>query len=305
MKKQMIRIILTLLVTLAIIFNCTGIANAASSIMIYLNAPKVEYIRGEEVEVTVSLKDINVGDGINTLKGTVEWDNNIFDIVGSIEALNGWAATWNEETNSFVMIHMSGLVKEDSEVAKIKFKVKDDAEIKETAINMNDIEAANTQEKVTCPGLSLALKIVDNQQNDGNNDQENNDEENNDQGSNDEENNDQGNNDEENNDQGNDNEENNDEGSNDEENNDQGSNDEENNDQGNDDEENNDEGNQIIGGTEQEDNDKEPSTPKKDDETQIEKIPYAGIKDTVIIISIIVITFGTIAFIKYKKYKGI
>ena len=161
MKKQLIKITLIMLVMIAMVINLTGIVNAAeSSLDARLSATTTVLEKGKEVTVTISLANINVGEGVNTLKATVNWDKDILEFIDYERTVNDWSTTWNPTQGTLVAIHMSGLVKTDTAVAKLSFKVKDVEELEDTTITLTNIESANTEEKVIPSNVTLTLKAA-------------------------------------------------------------------------------------------------------------------------------------------------
>ena len=159
MKKLVTKSMLIVLIMLVMIINLTVVSNAASSMDVKLSASSAELEVGEEITVTISLANINVGEGVNTLKGTVSWDKDVLEFVDYEKSVNDWSNTWNSTDGTLVSVHLSGLVKADTAIAKLTFKVKDVEELEETTITLADIESANTEEKVNPSDASITLKV--------------------------------------------------------------------------------------------------------------------------------------------------
>ena len=181
MKKQVTKVFIMLLMVAVMILQCTVIANAASSNDVKMSTTTAEIEKGKEIDVLVSLANINVGEGVNTLKGTVNYDTDILEYVNS-EAQNGWSITYNSNNGTLLLVNMSGLVKQDQGIAKITFKVKDTATEGDTTVKLTNIESSNADEKVNPADSSVTIKVIEKQNdnnddhvNDNNNENNNND----------------------------------------------------------------------------------------------------------------------------------
>jgi len=159
MKKLVTKSLLIVLIMIAVIINLTVISNAASSLDARISASPSELEVGKEIVVAISLANINVGEGVNTFQGTIGWDTDVLEFIDYEKSVNDWTNTLNTTDGTLVSLHMSGLVKTDTTIAKLTFKVKDVEELEETTITLSDIESANTAEKVNPEDTSVTLKV--------------------------------------------------------------------------------------------------------------------------------------------------
>ena len=154
------KVIMVIMIVFTLLISFTGVSNAASTLDVKLSTTTTEIEKGKEVSVLVSLNNINVGDGVNTLKGTVNYNADVLEYVNS-EAQNGWSITYNSTNGTLLVVYMSGLVTKDQGIAKLTFKVKDNADVTNTQISLTNIESSNADEKVTPKDASLNLTIID------------------------------------------------------------------------------------------------------------------------------------------------
>lgn len=138
---------------------------------------------GDKFEVTFSIDSFNnIGNGINTIGGTLNYDKEKLDLIGVVPLDNlsekesvKWAVTYNNESNKFVVSTSdSNLTKVPGEVFTAKFKVKEslssDESLNETTtISLTDLTAGtgNLQENAIATAsdisktLELAAKVED------------------------------------------------------------------------------------------------------------------------------------------------
>lgn len=155
--NKFIKITFTVVLTIFILIQAMVISNA-SSVSVKLTTTTTTVEKGKEVSVLVSLADIDVGEGVNTLKGTITYDSKVLEYVNN-EAQNGWAVTYNSNDGTLLVVYMSGLVNKDQGIAKLTFKVKDTATDGNTTIGISNVESSNADEKVTPANASVTIKV--------------------------------------------------------------------------------------------------------------------------------------------------
>lgn len=196
-----------ILITLAIfIFFLVNIVTTvrASEFKFNAVADKEELTPGEEVTITMSIRDINVESGINTIEAWLEYDKEIFENVKT-ENANDWEITYNTETGErygkFLIIKMTTGQKEAEDVGKIKLNVKKDIPSQETEVKILQITSNDGDELIDEGDRIIKFKINnpnmddnnDNNGNDGNNDNDNDNNDNNNKNDNNKDNNDNNN----------------------------------------------------------------------------------------------------------------
>ena len=266
------KVIMIIMIVFTLLISFTGVSNAASTLDVKLSTTTTEIEKGKEVSVLVSLNNINVGEGVNTLKGTVNYNADVLEYVNS-EAQNGWSITYNSTNGTLLVVYMSGLVTKDQGIAKLTFKVKDNADVTNTQISLTNIESSNADEKVTPKDASLNLTIIDENKQDPTNPDDPN----------------QG---------GNQNPSDSEQGDNQNQggNQNQGSSNQGNN-------QNSNSGQQNLSGT----NKNQTSTSGQNNSSGLanKAIPYTGTSGIIIGVILVIIAIGIISYIKYRKYKGV
>jgi len=132
---------------------------------------------GEELEISLGVADIDLGDdGINTIEGSLEYDNNIFEEVktANITNLNGWAFTYNDEDSDlngkFLGILLNSGVKTETSIAKVKMKVKENVKDQNTVIRIKNITTNDGKELIKDVDKEINVKIEKKQNNSNDND---------------------------------------------------------------------------------------------------------------------------------------
>lgn len=161
-KKIIKKIVVTLMILLLMLITTNINVKAATdsyNMGIITNKSTIE--EGDSLEITLSLKDINVttGDkGIGAYQATLEYDKNIFEYV-SIEGLNSWdTPIYNNGT--FATTTKTGEVIKDNEyVAKITLKVKSNISVENTTIKVVNITASAGAETISTKDISKKISI--------------------------------------------------------------------------------------------------------------------------------------------------
>jgi len=180
MKKIIAQVIIIILILVCMI----NTVNAAS-FKFSATPSKTTVKPGEEIEITLAVSDIDLGgNGMNTIEGFIKYDTNVFEKITSadVTSLNSWAVTYNDENTDlngkFLGIILSGGVKENQNVAKIKLKVKENIESQPTQITISKIATNDGTNLVEEADKTINIKIEKPQTpqipDDGNNDDENN-----------------------------------------------------------------------------------------------------------------------------------
>lgn len=105
------------------------------------------YKAGDEVLVSIKVKNLSsIGgsaDGICVVTAKINYDEEKLEKI-SIEGKNGFSATWGGN----IVIDKAEGVSNDTEIAVLKFRVKDTAELGDTSITLTSIESSNGSENI-------------------------------------------------------------------------------------------------------------------------------------------------------------
>lgn len=117
--------------------------------------------QGQKVTVQVKLKNFtNVGDGINTFLGVLNYDKNVFETLSDTDfaASNGWYAPVYNDANGKMETETSSYTKTDVVIMTITFTAKSTATIGTSTIKLTGVEIANNSD-YTGADSSVALNI--------------------------------------------------------------------------------------------------------------------------------------------------
>lgn len=162
--KKTLSIVLTVLIVL---FMCTPVfatdVTTSTTFNVVLASSATEVKAGDEVQLTISLKNFTPGKtGVNTFYFVLDYDKAIFETLAgeSFTASNGWGAiTFNPATGEGVTDN-STFMAEDHEAIKVTLKVKDDANVGNTTITVRDVESSDSVNDIHPADQSISLKIV-------------------------------------------------------------------------------------------------------------------------------------------------
>ena len=95
---------------------------------------------GDTVTVTMSLGNIDAGNGIDTITAELNYDKNVFETVetSNLIASNSWTPTYASSTNMLTVLKNSKVTKGET-VLTITLKVKSTLSVKSTTVTLKDI----------------------------------------------------------------------------------------------------------------------------------------------------------------------
>ena len=95
---------------------------------------------GDTVTVTMSLGNIDAGNGIDTITAELNYDKNVFETVetSNLIASNSWTPTYASSTNMLTVVKNSKVTKGET-VLTITLKVKSTLSVKSTTVTLKDI----------------------------------------------------------------------------------------------------------------------------------------------------------------------
>lgn len=174
--KRLVKIATMLMIGIIIIFSSKVNATSSDSYKAGISVNKSTIVQGDDIEVVMSLKDLNVttGDkGLGAYQATLEYDKSIFEYVG-IKGLNSWdTPIYNDGT--FATTTSTGeAIKKAEEVAKITLKAKTNLTQGETTIKLTNITASTGTNTVATANVSKTIKVGQGQNNNQNNTENNN-----------------------------------------------------------------------------------------------------------------------------------
>ena len=135
--KTKLKTLLTVSI-MALILVISTISNAASVGMSLSSNSKLK--AGDTVTVTMSLGNIDAGNGIDTITAELNYDKNVFETVetSNLIASNNWTPTYASSTNMLTVLKNSKVTKGET-VLTITLKVKSTLSVKSTTVTLKDI----------------------------------------------------------------------------------------------------------------------------------------------------------------------
>lgn len=134
--------ILLLILVISIMVCLSGTVNAATVKMTLTSDSQL--VAGDTVVVNLKISEINAGDGIDAIAGTLDYDKNVFEEVteDSFEGKNKWnVGIYSTDTQMFTVLK-SSKVNLPTDVLTITLRVKDSATVDSSTIQIKDITAS-------------------------------------------------------------------------------------------------------------------------------------------------------------------
>lgn len=162
--------LLIILLTIAIMMSSITIVYA-DSLTVGVRTDATKYKRGDTVTVTVSLSNIDSTNGIYGLSGQLSYDTEVFepltaDATGNttsiVPAANSeWSnVTFNSTSNEFSIL-TTRPAKNSLAIMVISFKVKDDAKLGDTIIQLKELIASNGEEDIETSPAATSVTIAE------------------------------------------------------------------------------------------------------------------------------------------------
>lgn len=165
--KEILILGIILIIVCGLVMPVKAVEEQKSSFKSEVTVDKNTIKPGDTVDVTVSVKDLNMGEkGINTLEGTLSYDKDLFEDVKSsdIKSVNNWSTTFNDESSAlngkFLAATLTQGLKDDSKIFTITFKSKKDIEeTTSTKIEFKDLTSNDGNNLVNSGTKSVDVKI--------------------------------------------------------------------------------------------------------------------------------------------------
>lgn len=158
--KKSIKILLTVLVIMICI---VGTVNAAS-ITVELKSTS-NLVAGDTVTITLRIKNIDAGDGVDAISGALVYDTNVFETITEdnyttyIQGVNSWNPIgYKNQENRFTAVR-GNKVNMASDVLQIKLKAKSSVTVDYTTIQVKDIEFSGGEETGDINPADVSIKI--------------------------------------------------------------------------------------------------------------------------------------------------
>lgn len=158
MKKMLLKV--TVIALLLVIMYST-IVNALS-FTVAMTPSSSNVNPSTEFTVVIKVANLDVGaNGINTLSGTLNYDEDVFEEINdsSIDGENGWSCSYNVE-NKKVLLTKVPFVKREENVFRVTFKTKENIEPGTTGkIEFVGVVAGNSENEITGSDISTTITV--------------------------------------------------------------------------------------------------------------------------------------------------
>lgn len=159
MKTKKYIILLIMIVILSVGFNVN--AETTDEYSIKLTSSNTTLEAGDIITISLKVDNINIQSGekgIGAYEGTIVYDSNIFEDL-KMSGNDVWD-TPIENEGRFTSVKSDGICTNQSqEVAKITLKVKENASLGSTKIEIKDFEASNGEKNISTVDTELTIKI--------------------------------------------------------------------------------------------------------------------------------------------------
>lgn len=158
--KRSIKILLAVLVIMICI---VGTVNAASITTELKSSSNL--VAGDTVTITLRIKNIDAGDGVDAISGALVYDTNVFETITEdnyttyIQGVNSWNPIgYNTQENRFTAVR-GNKVNMASDVLQIKLKAKSSVTVDSTTIQVKDIEFSGGLDTGDINPADVSIKI--------------------------------------------------------------------------------------------------------------------------------------------------
>lgn len=158
MEKILLNIVKVILLTI-IISAIANISKADTTTKISLKADKTSLSKGEEFTLDIYVSNIDLDQGIMSVSGKISYNSKVLEPITSNDTTyNGWTISWNT-SNGVILIDRGNGTSSEQSIAKLKFKVKENASVNEDTILFSNISVYNSEEEQECSDTSLKIAL--------------------------------------------------------------------------------------------------------------------------------------------------
>lgn len=127
-----------------------------------LKTERQEIKAGEEIDIEIKVKDIDIENGINSIQGQFIYNKEDWKI-NNVEGKNNWSIVYNEEEGKskgkFVLINFGKETKEEEVIAKITLKARNKITNTKTELKVIDSYTTDGEEMIQLEEASEIIKI--------------------------------------------------------------------------------------------------------------------------------------------------
>lgn len=158
MKKKFLKVTVAVMLLVLVYANIVN----ALSFTVSMTPSSSNVDPSNEFTISIKVSNLDVGEnGINTISGILNYDEDIFETISdsSFDGINAWTHTYNSDTKKITLIKNT-FVKTEEQVLQITFKTKSDVEDgKVGQIKLTEIVASNSESEITASDISTSITI--------------------------------------------------------------------------------------------------------------------------------------------------
>lgn len=147
---------------IAVLISALVIDVNAESFSTSLTASKNQIAPSEDVIITISVSNLNVGDqGISGFSATFNYDTTVFETVtdSNMEGMNSWSPTYSTGTNT-ITLKKNSFVNKDEDMLQITLKAKSNvAEGKSGTVALSKVSVSGSDDNFNGSDVSTTISI--------------------------------------------------------------------------------------------------------------------------------------------------
>ena len=166
--RKMIIVLISVILIISISIKVKAETN--DSYIISMSSNNTTVKQGQTVTISLKVEDINIQSGekgIGSYEGTIEYDKSVFETV-KMSGNEEWDTPVLNE-GRFTSVKTDGIVTNKSqEIGKITLKVKENAKIGSTKIEIKEFEASNGVENIATRNAEISIKVEETEKKENN-----------------------------------------------------------------------------------------------------------------------------------------
>lgn len=195
MKSKMVERIIMSLILIVMLLLTTKVYATNDSFDVTLKTIDSKVNREDNIIITIGVKNIAIESGekgIGAYTASIKFDSSVFEYI-STSGTDKWEAPFYQDGLIVGNTKDGEVVKTTQDIGTITLKVKKEAKLGDTIIEVNGFSGSTVESDVVAENVSIKITVVDDNNNNNNNNENNNNENNNNDNNNNETNNDSNN----------------------------------------------------------------------------------------------------------------
>ena len=148
---------------ITILLLATNVFAANDSFKTSLSTSSSTVKRGEEVTITISLKDISIESGekgIGAYSANIEFDSSVLEF-SKATGTDNWEAPFYQDKMIVGNTNNGQVVKTNQNIGSITFKVKENATLGETTIKLTKFSGSSVANDIDAEDTSIKINVID------------------------------------------------------------------------------------------------------------------------------------------------